>query len=109
MDYEFLKNGVLLIKVEEDERKQLQEDHQNDPDFQSDKYMHEFLEPLTCNSVLDWVDPGEIGDLTDAPMLGIRGTDDQISYRWAWMNYEVKSLQQELLLNGEARLIGSRV
>lgn len=41
----------------------------------------EFLESLLCNSKLEWVDPTETGDLTDAPLLGIMGAEFSESSR----------------------------
>jgi hypothetical protein len=38
-----------------------------------DDTMHAALESLVCNSELDWINPADTGDLTDAPMLGILG------------------------------------
>lgn len=95
----------------------------------SDMEMINFLEPLTCNSDLDWIPDGTTGDLTSAPMLGITGPEEKgeatpkhgyipVGYaegtswrvpvlsRWIWANYETKSLIDELLEKGEAILQG---
>ena len=65
-------------------------------DLRSDSQMIEFLEDFTCNSELDWVDAQETGDLTDAPMLGIRNQDGEVVARWAFMDYQVTSVLDEL-------------
>lgn len=69
-------------------------------DLRSDSQMIEFFEDLTCNSELEWVDAQETGDLTDAPMLGIRNQDGEIVARWAFMDYQVKSVLDELKEKG---------
>jgi hypothetical protein len=37
--------------------------------------IYEALENLIANSHFDWINPADTGDLTDAPMLGIYGTE----------------------------------
>jgi len=70
---------------------------------------HEFFESFLCNSDLDWVPPEITGDLTDAPILGIYEYDPELNSgdgeyylveRWAFMDYQVKSVLEELLENG---------
>jgi hypothetical protein len=99
--------SCLLITVDEDERKQLAEME----DIHSDKALHDFLEPLTGNSELEWVYPEHTGDLTDAPMLGITDNSDtpKIIARWAWMNYQVKSFLEALRDHGKAVLLGGEL
>lgn len=90
----------------------------------------EILEPLTCNSELGWIDPADTGDMTDAPMLGITGGDDEttrepigphgamliggdeqgslyvpIHERWAFMAYQVRSFLDDLADDGAAVFI----
>lgn len=86
----------LIIEVDSEERKQLAEME----DLQSDNAMHEFLEPLTCNSELDWVRPEETGDLTDAPLLGIRSENMMIAERWGYEPYQLRSPLVDLRDNG---------
>lgn len=89
-------------------------------DLHSDKAMHDFLEPLTCNSELEWVRPEDAGDLTGAPMLGILAEERpyfhedatvshritgpnlirEIQERWAFMDYQVSSVLERLKQNG---------
>ena len=121
---EFTQNeNQLTIIVDEDEKMQLQElKMELGSEFQSDKALHDFLEPLVANSELQWIDPKDTGDLTDAPMLGILGEesnentgpygafpvghwDDKDWYqpilqRWAFMDYQIRSPLNDLLAIG---------
>ncbi|OYW72387.1 MAG: hypothetical protein B7Z37_25045 [Verrucomicrobia bacterium 12-59-8] len=99
--------------------------------FECDATMYCIFEQLVANSELTWVDANDTGDLTSAPMLGILGPDEQghdptqtpagylpvgcdkfggiwqkIEARWAFMDYQVKSPQQDLLKFGYCRFIG---
>lgn len=106
MDYR-TEDHRLIITIDDEERTELREAREENEDFDSDAFMCEFLEPLTCNSELDWIGPEETGDLTDAPILGIRDADnyETIVDRWAFMSYETISVQQALLDNGQAIFI----
>lgn len=120
----------LTIFIDEDEQKELFElKVELGDDFGSDRQMYDFLEPLVCNSELDWVSPEITGDLTDAPMLAIFGDDEPgnasdgsgyrptgfdgktnirqpVLFRWAFMDYQVKSMLDELLHHRQVTLIG---
>lgn len=116
---------TLTISVDEAEQKELREIES----IGADSTMHDFLEPLTSNSELEWIDPADTGDLTDAPMLGILGEDQvrmqgvnpsgpygiiktgfngtadtfqPILERWAFMDYQVRSALEDLRDKGEA-------
>jgi len=54
--------------------------------FSSDASLYEILEWLTCNSEYEFVGPEETGDLTSAPLLGIRDEDGKIVRRWGFMD-----------------------
>lgn len=84
----------------------------------------EALETLVANSELQWVNPADTGDLTDAPMLGILGEEQRdnsgpfgavlagndgkgaiycpILERWAFMAYETRSFVSDLSEHGRA-------
>ena len=47
----------------------------------------EILEQMLANSELDWVSPIDTGDLTDAPMLGIRDEYGDLIERWGYPHY----------------------
>lgn len=84
------------------------------------------FDALLSNSEYQWIKPHETGDLTSAPMLGILGEEDvftkkdstiphritgpglfrPILGRWAFMDYQVKSVLGTLRDEGEAVFIG---
>jgi len=72
---------------------------QPDPDARD---LYDALEPLTCNSDLDWINPAESGDLTDAPILGIRDEEGKpTDQRWGYMDYQIKDPLEELRKHGQ--------
>jgi len=117
---------TLTIYVDDQERADLRELGEA---IQTDANMHDFLEPLTCNSELQWTDPAWIGDLTSAPMLGILGgyrpvtsgglcpsgpyghkpagpgRFQPILERWAFMDYQMRSVLEDLREKGESVFI----
>ena len=87
----------------------------------------EALDCLTSSSELQWIDPVDTGDLTDAPMLGITGGEEEetrekkgpfgavcvggdgkgpifspILERWGFMQYETRSFLEDLMNEGKA-------
>ena len=117
----------LTIQASKTEREELRERD----DIQSDYALHEIFERLVSNSELEWINPADTGDLTDAPMLGILdgaqplanresfaphygttlagcyGDPPQaqvcpILERWAFMDYQVRSVLEDLRDKGEA-------
>ena len=120
----------LTVTADADDRAELAQLKADDPDgFGSDEYMFDFFEGLMANSELDWIDPFDTGDLTDAPILGILGSDREFSSgpfgsvpsgfwnnhnwyrpilrRWGFMDYAVRSMLDDLLDRGEAVLVAS--
>lgn len=118
--------GQLIITVDKQEKQHLVESSVEDA-FDTDDFMLDFFESLLANSALQWISPAQSGDLTDAPMLAILGEpipgpenpsdgeaqgmihvgrwDDKSWYepilkRWAFMSYQVKSPQRELMERG---------
>jgi len=73
----------------------------------SDLAEAEALEPLVCNSELDWVRPEECGALTSAPMLGIRNEDGTVFAAWAFMDYQVRPFLTDLIEDGKAVFVNS--
>lgn len=124
----------LIITADDQEREALrnwEQDRANDScePFQSDRAMQEFLEPLVCNSELNWVLPEWTGDLTDAPMLGILGQltttpggmfagcwpdnagktqawHHPVLERWLFADYMLRSPLEDLRDKGEVEFIG---
>ena len=65
---------TLTVTIDEQEQVNLCQIRDEEPDdFGSSDMERDYLEPLTCNSELQWINPADTGDLTDAPMLGITG------------------------------------
>ena len=71
-----------------------------------DSTLCDCLEHITCNSELSWVYPEETGDLTNAPMLGIRDDEQSVTERWAHMDYQIISFLEVLRDKGEIVLTG---
>ena len=122
----------LTIHADAEERAGFAEMKADDPDDWG-SYQTEIaiIEPIICNSELNWINPADTGDLTDAPMIGITGGDDTMTRectgphgaihgggdeqgafyypileRWAYMSYETRSFCDDLLETGEAVFIG---
>ena len=118
----------LILTVSPEEQAELQSYRDENPDeFGTYHHECEVMEPLLCNSELDWVNPCDTGDITDAPMVGIIGEEviesrlpadrygavqvgfwdgharwSPILKRWAFMSYEVRSFLTDLADNGRA-------
>jgi Zn-finger nucleic acid-binding protein len=102
----------------------------------SDEAMHSAFEHLVCNSELEWINPADTHDLTDAPMLGILdeaqplaneasfaphygtiqsgfyGDPPQVHVhpiieRWAFMDYMLRSPLEDLRDKGECVFTGN--
>lgn len=100
----------------------------------TDQDESEFLERLIGNSALNWINPADTGDLTDAPMLGIWGPDipesrkgeypqafgftqcgcwdGKLQYmpilnRWAFEPYQVRSFLTDLMETGKTEFLSS--
>src|SRR5437868_6992290 len=105
MRYEIVNEGkTLRIIADESERANLRELKQGDNWFDLARAEGEALEHLVCNSELEWVNPADTGDLTDAPMLGIM-SGDKILARWAYMDYQVRTFLDDLIDRGSADFI----
>lgn len=88
------------------------------------------LDGLTSNSELQWINPCDTGDLTDAPMLGVLGLEtykdnlpperygeveaghdkggtyyQPILERWAFMSYAIKSFIDILAREGRVTFV----
>jgi len=101
MDFERTVHGLILT-VDEEERTELRAMREEDPDaFQTDATMYDALDDLVCNSDIDWGRAEEIGALTDAPILVVR-EDGKIVEAYAFMDYQIKSVQDALVETGKA-------
>jgi hypothetical protein len=72
----------------------------------------EVMESTFCNSEWDWVCPQETGDMTDAPMFGIREESvsdlGSVIERYAFMSYALRSFLDDLADTGESRWEGGK-
>lgn len=123
---------TLTIKADSAERERIKlvlETGENEQGITCD--MGDIFDPLVSNSELEWINPADTHDLTDAPMLGILdeaqplankesfaphygftlagnyGSPPQIHVhpileRWAFMDYQVRSPLEVLRDKGEA-------
>jgi len=105
MDYKE-DGSQLVITVDaekQSELKKLRDDKESG--FHSNQVMYDQFEELVCNSDLSFVDPADTGDLTSAPMLGIYDENDDVVKRWAFMDYQVRSVLEDLADNGRVIFI----
>jgi len=108
MDYKILVNGNLKIFLEAGDKEDIQariEDNAENKRGWSSLWI-DVLEPLICNSDLDYCAPVELGALTSAPCLKVSDYDEEtdaetIVHGWAYMDYAVKDPIEELLEHGK--------
>lgn len=98
MKYEISKDRKTLTVIADHGDLQ---DLREMPEINSDNALADALEKMLANSELQWLDPADTGDLTSAPMLGIRDENETIVERWAFMDYQVRSALQNLLDYGK--------
>ena len=97
----------LTVHADADERAALAEARTDNPEeWGGSPIEADTLEHLLCNSELDWVNPTDTGDLTDAPMIGITDEDGTVLERWAFMDYQLRTFCDDLIERGEAVFIG---
>lgn len=123
--YDLNTNGCLIIRASETEREALKALASESGEFTADAE-YQALESLTCNSELEWIRPEEIGALTSAPILGIRGNTrelpadvdarlvhfaghwdgkdwyEPVEAAWGFMDYQVRSFITDLIETGKA-------
>jgi hypothetical protein len=75
--------------------------------FSSDHNLFQTFEWLANNSEYEFVQPEETGDLTAAPLLGVRDEEGKIVQRWGFMAYEVRSPQDDLANTGRCKFVGA--
>lgn len=95
---------VLTIYIDKEEQAELAEflDNEDSADYE------DYLEPLICNSELNWTNSVHTGDLISkyAPMLAFMDESGKVTHRWAYMNYEVSDLLHKLLHDGKVTFTG---
>ncbi len=94
----------LTLTASRKERAELAGEHPSL--FGSSLHEAEILEDLLANSCLEWIQPEECGDLTDAPILGFRDEEGKATgERWGFMDYALRSFCEDLRYKGEAIFI----
>ena len=100
--YDLNTQGCLIITANSTEREALRKMVDGREDITLDME-YDALEHLIANSELSWIDPAETGDLTDAPILGLRNENGEpTDARWGYMNYAVRSFVTDLIEDGKA-------
>ena len=89
-------DGSLNIEVT-DRKALLNFIKENGLDPNSDQAMYDVFLPMLANSELDWINPEDCGALTSAPLLAILDSDGLPIKVWGFMDYQVKSVVNELL------------
>ena len=134
MQYEFNEDrSHLILTVDEEEQAYLRGLREEDTESWGTSLLEsEVTEQLRCNSELGWIDPSDTGDLTDAPILGITGGDDDMTReckgpygailgggdkdgdyyypileRWGYMSYQLRSFLDDLADGGRAVFVNS--
>lgn len=128
MTYEISEDrSRLTLKVDQFEQANLKVLREEEPEWGTWSAEADVMEHLLCNSELDWVSPSDTGDLTDAPLLGIVGSEEErtreqigphgamlcggdaggawyipILERWGFQSYCIKSFMDDLADKGEA-------
>jgi hypothetical protein len=129
LTHTILEDGNLKIEADEATMAELKEMRFENPcAFTAERTLYDVFENLLGNSNLEWIDPSECGDLTDAPILGIRGDvypvddpnlsgpmvqghwrDDEgnmqtwvrdVESRWGYMDYAVRNILDDLADKG---------
>lgn len=115
------KITFTLDQEEKNNIKSLRESEEDEVEISN--AVEELLSNHFCNCELQWINPADTGDITEAPMLGILGettTEDKgpygavhcgfwdekarynpITERWAYMNYQVEDPYLVLAEKGE--------
>lgn len=118
MKWRINNRGQLVMTVSEAEQKLLALNSVEHDEFDGDSYMKNLFTNLASGSPFDiftkrdakpppfkWKDPADFGDLTDAPIL-YRGMIGEPRARWGFMDYQVTSVQRQLMDTGEAVWFG---
>lgn len=108
---EKVSGNKMTLELTKEGKKELEEmiEDKGSEYIDTDEAEGEFFEHFIANSSWEWINPEEVGDLTDAPMLGIKDKNDNVIERYAFMNYQVESLLGTLLEKGKVVLEGGKI
>lgn len=125
--YDSNTNGCLILRADSEERAMIKQLISEQGETTNAEY--DALEHLLANSELDWIRPEEIGALTDAPILGFREPEQELTAdidpdyvyvvghwdgktwyepvraAWGFMDYQVRSFLTDLVETGQAVFI----
>lgn len=105
------RSSSLFLKADSEERAVFKELLEDDDKPLSDVEAA-VLEPLICNSSLDWGYPEDYDDLTTAPMLAIKcnkdseGEELKTIGRWIYEPYCLRTFVDDLVEKGWTKFIG---
>lgn len=105
MDYSFLPNGDLIFWMYDEELLAELSAQVEENECGLNAILWDWWEWLICNTEIDWIRPEEIGALTDSPILGFVGRDDEgeIDYLtdvWWYPNYMISGPETDLARHG---------
>lgn len=134
--YDLNGGGVLILTADVEDREAIAAMRAEHPEKGNTWAEAEALESFLANSELEGVFPEETGDLTSAPMLGLREwydecgccgqwhpnefygdcrddanrltEDNRIVARWAFMDYQVRSFLDDLVEHGRAVFVSGK-
>ena len=101
MRFELTERGDLRVSTEGNERQLLRRAKRR-KDFVSNDFLMELFGESLANEEYGWCQPEEIGALTSAPILCTRDEDGNVAEAWGFMDYALRSPQEDLLEKGEA-------
>ena len=103
MEFIEQEHSLKLVVNTESEKEALW-DYYNDGSLHTDESMFEFFEHILANSHFEWLQPEEVGALTDAPLLGYKDENEKVVEVYGFMNYCVQSLLEQLFVHDEVEL-----
>lgn len=101
--------GRLVFTISKEEQHRLFRFSLQEGGFDSDDTMKTLFDPMLTDNHFDWIEPVETGDLTSAPMLGLRDDENSPYARWAFMDYQIISPQRQLMENGRCEWLGGDI
>jgi hypothetical protein len=103
-------NGDLLLSVDSKTQMMLQVIKGIDPiAFATSVTQFDIFGWFITNTEYSWITPEEIDAFTDAPILGIKGSNEygDVIRAWAFMDFESRSPQDDLADKGRVRFTGN--
>lgn len=102
------KHGRLVLRADAEDRATMRAEVAEGESL-DDAVEERMRESLFYNGPFQSVDPSETGDLTDAPMIGVKDEDDNVIIRFAYMDYQILDWREEIMETGEVTWQGGFV